>query len=321
MAAIKPRRVSPVANIVLLAATGQVGYELAKCLGALGALHCISRSDVDFTDTVTLIDKISALKPAVIVNAAAWTAVDLAQTEQSAAYQLNADLPAALATLGVKLDAWLVHYSTDYVYAGDGDSPWQEDDAPAPLSVYGASKLAGDNAIVASGCKHLIFRTSWVYAGRGKNFMLTMLNLAKRLSTLNVVSDQIGAPTPAALIAQTTLHCLARVMADGATAKHYSGIYHLASKGYTSWYQFAQAIFTLARQHGVALQLSAADVVPVSTAQYPTAAKRPANSRLNVDKIERTFAVALPNWHSALEQTFSAWLASASTDTKHKLPL
>lgn len=308
------------ANIVLLAATGQVGFELAKRLDALGTLHCISRCDVDFADTDTLVAKISALKPAVIVNAAAWTAVDLAETECTAAYQLNAILPAALAALAAQHDAWLVHYSTDYVYAGDGDSPWREDDTTAPLSVYGASKLAGDIAIAESGCKYLIFRTSWVYAERGKNFMLTMLNLGQRLSALKVVADQVGAPTPAALIAQTTVHCLAQVLSSAGAGKQYSGIYHLASKGYTSWHQFAQAIFTLAQQHGIRLQLNTTEVEAITTSQYPTAAKRPANSRLNLHKIEQTFGVVLPGWHSALEQTFQAWLATANAATKHELP-
>ncbi len=303
-------------RIVLLAPNGQVGFELQRSLAPLGQLFCLSRADVDFRDSAATSAQVLALQPDLIVNAAAWTAVDKAETEQDAAYLLNAVLPGALAAIARQLNCWLVHYSTDYVYPGTGEQPWREDDVTAPLSVYGASKLAGDLAIQQSGARHLIFRTSWVYAARGNNFMKTMLKLAAQRESLSVVADQFGAPTPARLIASVTALALQQVLApskanDGHIgdkssdkSSDKSGVYHLAAAGYTNWYQFADAIFTMARHAGVPLALQEQQFSAITTAQYPTPAQRPANSRLDLSKLEQTFGLSLPDWHSQLAQTF-----------------
>lgn len=291
-------------NIVLLAPNGQVGFELKRSLAALGQVRCLSRADVDFADTQSTIAKVTALQPHIIVNAAAWTAVDKAETESAAAYQLNAVLPMALAQLANGLQCWLVHYSTDYVYPGDGDQPWREDDQTGPLSVYGASKLAGDLAIQQHCANYLIFRTSWVYAARGNNFMKTMLKLAQQRESLNVVADQFGAPTPARLIANVTALALQQALSS---SENKSGLYHLAAAGVASWYQFADAIFALARQANMPLKLQSAGFNPISTSEYPTPAQRPANSRLSLSKIEKQFGLAMPHWHSELEQTFEEY--------------
>lgn len=333
-------------QIVLLAPHGQVGFELQRSLAALGQVHCISRAEVDFADTQATVAKVAAFMPTVIVNAAAWTAVDQAEAEVTAAFAVNEALPRALAQLANDLTAtlatklatpqatsdqrcWLVHYSTDYVYPGDGETPWREDDRTAPLSVYGASKLAGDLAIAATCRDYLIFRTSWVYAARGNNFMKTMLKLAQQRESLSVVADQVGAPTPARLIANVTALALAKVVnalshpaADHPAAEHsaadnqaqpvihpQSGVYHLAASGFTNWYQFAEAIFHLARQAGLPLTLVPEQFQPIASTEYPTAATRPANSRLELAKLEQTFGLTMPHWQDQLQQTFAEWQA------------
>ncbi len=304
-------------RIVLLAPNGQVGFELQRSLAPLGLLFCLSRADVDFSDIATTSARVLALQPDVIVNAAAWTAVDKAETEQDAAYLLNAALPGALAAIAQQRNGWLVHYSTDYVYPGTGEQPWREDDATAPLSVYGASKLAGDLAIRQSGVRHLIFRTSWVYAARGNNFMKTMLKLAAQRESLNVVADQFGAPTSARLIANVTAFALQQVLnappaENGEGGNDKSGVYHLAAAGATNWYQFAGAIFGLARQAGLPLALQPDQFNPITTAQFPTPAQRPANSRLDLSKLEQTFGLTLPDWHSQLKLTFDEYYSAMS---------
>lgn len=302
-------------RIVLLAPNGQVGFELQRSLAPLGQLFCLSRADVDFTDTAATSARVLALHPDLIVNAAAWTAVDKAETEQEAAYLLNAALPAELAAIARQQNCWLVHYSTDYVYPGSGEHAWREDDATAPLSVYGASKLAGDLAISQSGARHLIFRTSWVYAARGNNFMKTMLKLAAQRESLSVVADQTGAPTPARLIANVTALALQQVLTqpckDSNGHSDASGVYHLAAAGHTNWYQFAEAIFALARQAGMPLALQEKQFKAITTAQYPTPAQRPTNSRLDLSKLEQTFGLVLPDWHSQLAQTFQEYRDAA----------
>ncbi|MDR6984035.1 dTDP-4-dehydrorhamnose reductase [Rheinheimera pacifica] len=292
-------------NIVLLAPNGQVGFELVRALVPLGTVFTLSRSDVDFADTPAVVAKVSALAPDIIVNAAAWTAVDKAETEREAAFLVNAALPSALATVAQQHKAWLVHYSSDYVYPGNGTTPWQETDATGPLSVYGESKLAGDNAVMANCDKHLIFRTSWVYAARGNNFMRTMLKLALSREALNVVADQIGAPTPARLIAQVTALALQQAVLAGNNATALSGVYHLAPKGHCSWYEFAGEIFCLARQQGMGLALKPEQFKAITTADYPTPAQRPANSRLNLTRLEHTFNLQLPEWQQQLAVTFA----------------
>jgi dTDP-4-dehydrorhamnose reductase len=292
-------------NIVLLAPNGQVGFELLRALAPLGNVFTLSRKDVDFADTLGVVTKVSALAPDIIVNAAAWTAVDKAETERDAAFLLNAALPKALAGVAQQHNAWLVHYSSDYVYPGTGNKPWLESDSTAPLSVYGQSKLAGDVAVQQHCDKHLIFRTSWVYAARGNNFMRTMLMLALKREVLNVVADQTGAPTPARLIANVTVLVLQQALCRGSAV---SGVYHLAPQGETNWHDFAEAIFDLARNRDMPLALQPGQCKPISTADYPTPAQRPANSRLGLDKIEQTFNLQLPHWHSQLQLTLDELL-------------
>lgn len=300
-------------NIVLLAPTGQVGFELLRALAPLGTVFTISRAEIDFADTAAVVARVSALVPGIIVNAAAWTAVDNAETERETAFLINATLPAALATVAQQHNAWLVHYSSDYVYPGTGNTPWQETDTTGPLSVYGESKLAGDTAVIAHCDKHLIFRTSWVYAARGNNFMRTMLKLALSREALNVVADQIGAPTPARLIATVTVLALQQALNRGAAL---SGVYHLAARGETSWHGFAEAIFKLAREQGVVLKLKPALFKAITTSDYPTPARRPVNSRLNLSKLEHTFTLQLPHWQSQLQLTLDELLQQQALNCK-----
>ncbi|MEZ2722142.1 dTDP-4-dehydrorhamnose reductase [Paenalcaligenes hominis] len=293
-------------KIVVLAPYGQVGYELVRALAPLGHVHCISRKEVDFVQFERLSQIIMQLQPDVIVNAAAWTGVDLAEAQSQAAYHINADLPALLATLATQLNAWLVHYSTDYVYSGLGEKPWQETDVSQPKTVYGQTKLAGDNAIIAQCAQHLIFRTSWVYAARGHNFMRTILGLAQTRSQLTVVDDQRGAPTPARFIAMVTALVLQQVLAQK-TALH-AGVYHLTTAGECSWYEFACHIIALARRHPLNLQLEPEGLQAISTAQYPTPAPRPLNSRLDLGKIQTTFGLCMPCWRDQLNLTWAEYL-------------
>lgn len=295
-------------TIVLLAPNGQVGFEVARAVAPLGRLHTLSRSDVDFADTQAVVAKVAALNPTLIINAAAWTAVDKAETEQAACNLINVALPAALATLAKQSNAWLVHYSSDYVYPGNGTAPWQETDTTGPLSVYGQSKLDGDLAVMQNTNQYLIFRTSWVYAARGNNFMATMLKLALSREALNVVADQIGAPTPARLIAQVTVLAIQHIMLKqvaGENTRQFAGVYHLAPQGYCSWYDFAAEIFSQARKHNIDLALKPELFKPITTAEYPTPAQRPANSRLNLSKLENTFNMQLPTWQQQLALTFA----------------
>jgi dTDP-4-dehydrorhamnose reductase len=297
-------------TIVLLAPNGQVGFEVARAVAPLGQLFTLSRQDVDFADTPAVAAKVAAFKPTVIINAAAWTAVDKAETEKQACELINVALPAALAEVANQCNAWLVHYSSDYVYPGYGTTPWQETDTTGPLSVYGQSKLDGDLAVIKHTDKYLIFRTSWVYAARGNNFLRTMLKLAQQREALSVVADQTGAPTPARLIAQVTVLALQQVVLQQAkneaeAVRSYAGIYHLASKGYCSWYDFAAEIFRLARDSGMVLALNDQQFKAIATVDYPTPAKRPPNSRLNLTKLEQTFNLQLPEWQRQLYFTFN----------------
>jgi dTDP-4-dehydrorhamnose reductase len=243
------------------------------------------RFGLDLADTPPLVATVRALQPAVIVNAAAYTAVDKAEAERDMAFAVNATAPRVLAEEAKRIGALLVHYSTDYVFDGEKASPYVEDDAPRPTSVYGESKLAGEQAILKSGCRHLILRTSWVYGPRGKNFYLTMLRLAKERPELRVVDDQVGAPTSSLEIARAT----ATLLGKGAR-----GLYHMTAAGETSWCGFARAIFAAA---GIATP-----VVPIPTADYPTPARRPRNSRLDCSRLRADFGVALAPWEEALAE-------------------
>lgn len=294
-------------KIVLLASTGQVGFELQRTLAPLGEVVSINRSDVDFLNVAELVQKVEALKPDIIVNASAYTAVDKAESDSESAHILNAELPEQLAKLCHKLNALFVHYSTDYVYPGTGETPWQESDATAPISVYGKTKLAGDEAVVQNCQNYLIFRTSWVYASRGNNFMKTMLKLGQIKESLNVVNDQFGSPTPARLIAQISTLAIYKMLLQPEKMTKLSGIYHLAPLGVTNWYEFAQAIFTLAKEKGIKLALNDSHFNGIPTEDYPTPAKRPKNSRMNMDKIQSAFDIQVPDWQSQLKLTFEEY--------------
>ncbi|MBR9868184.1 MAG: dTDP-4-dehydrorhamnose reductase [Oceanospirillales bacterium] len=287
-------------NIVLLGKTGQVGFELHRTLSPLGRIDAPSRSELDLMSELAVNDYLISRKPDLIVNAAAWTAVDDAEEYQAEAQRLNAELPAQLALYAVDRNIRLVHYSTDYVYPGTGTLPWVETSPTGPLSVYGKTKLAGDHAVEHSGADYLIFRICWVYSARGNNFMKTMLRLAKSKTELNIVADQIGTPTPARLIAQVSTLAVRDELK--------CGIYQLASKGETSWYGFATEIFNQAVQMGETLLLTQDNARSINTLNYPTPARRPANSRMNVNKLENALNIELPDWQSQLTITLAEYL-------------
>ena len=287
-------------KILLFGKNGQVGWELQRSLSPLGELIALDSADMelcgDFTNTDGLIETVRKVAPDVIVNAAAHTAVDRAESEPELARTINAKAPGILAEEAKRLNAWLVHYSTDYVFDGSGDKPWIESDPTGPLNVYGATKLEGEQLIAQSACRHLIFRTSWVYGARGGNFAKTMLRLARERAYLKVINDQVGAPTGADLLADVTAHAIrmARHNAD------ISGLYHLVAGGEVSWHGYASFVFDYARQKGIALKATAIEPVPTST--FPTAACRPHNSRLNTEKLQTTFDLHLPHWQAGVKR-------------------
>ena len=283
-------------KILLLGKNGQVGWELQRSLASLGELVAPGRDDADLCGDLSNLDglarTVQTVRPDVIVNAAAHTAVDRAESEPELAHTLNALAPGVLAREAAKIGAWLVHYSTDYVFDGSGSRPWTETDAPAPLSVYGRSKLEGERLIQAACAQHLIFRTSWVYAARGGNFAKTMLRLAQERERLTVINDQFGAPTGAELIADVTAHALRQCLRQPADA----GLYHLAASGETSWHGYANQVLALARLIDSAIKIKATEVAPVPSSAFATAARRPLNSRLDCQKLQSTFGLVLPNW-------------------------
>lgn len=283
-------------KILLFGKTGQVGWELQRSLACLGEVMALDTRSTeycgDFLNPGGVAQTVLAIKPDVIVNASAYTAVDQAESDRAHAYTINAESPAAIAHAAHKIGAALVHYSTDYVFNGSGITPWSETDAPAPLSVYGASKLAGEQAIAACGVQHLILRTSWVYGARGGNFARTMLRLAQERESLSVIHDQIGAPTGADLLADITAQTLPHVLAQ----PERGGLYHLAAAGETSWHGYAEHVFDVARQQGMVLKLQDDQLKAIPTSEYKTAAQRPLNSRLNCSKFKSSFALHLPHW-------------------------
>jgi dTDP-4-dehydrorhamnose reductase len=290
-------------KILLLGKNGQVGWELQRSLSPLGELTALDFDSTgpwraDFSTPGELAPMIRALAPDIIVNSAAHTAVDKAESEPELARAINATAPGVIAREAAALGAWLVHYSTDYVFDGSGDQPRQEDAPTGPLSVYGRTKLEGEELIRASGCRHLILRTSWVYAARGGNFARTMLRLAAERDALNVIDDQIGAPTGADLLADLSAHMLRAAQRAPALA----GTYHAVAAGETSWHGYASFVIEWARAHGVPLQVAPDAVLPVPTSAYPTPARRPLNSRLATDKLQTAFGLALPHWQSGVER-------------------
>ena len=287
-------------KIVLLGKNGQVGWELQRSLSYLGQVIALDVDSVegcgDFTQPENLVATLHAMQPDVIVNAAAHTAVDKAESETELAFQINAHTVESIAKAAQQLDCWLVHYSTDYVFDGSGTSPWMEEDTPAPLNVYGESKLAGEQAIQRHCSKYLIFRTSWVYSARGHNFARTMLRLAQNHARLTVINDQYGAPTSAELLADCTAHAINVAFKQPQVA----GLYHLVASGETTWYHYAQFVFTFAQQHGINLQVT--EVEPVDSSAYPTPAQRPHNSRLATEKFTATFGYQLPDWQHGVQR-------------------
>lgn len=288
-------------KILLTGVSGQVGFELRSSLAVLGTLICIGRAEVDFSDTVALKALIRQHAPDIIVNPAAYTAVDKAETDQEAAYQLNALVPQALAEIAAELGALLVHYSTDYVFDGQALGAYGEEAAVNPLSVYGASKAEGEALIRHTYAKHLIFRTSWVLGVRGNNFAKTMLRLAAERDSLTIVADQIGAPTTARLIADITAQILHQYLAAPLESFAF-GTYHLTASGETSWHGYAQEVIAFAAAKGIPLKTVVERVTPIATSAYPLPATRPLNSRLNTDKLQRQFGLLLPPWQQGLHQ-------------------
>ena len=289
-------------KILLLGKNGQVGWELQRSLSLLGTVTALDHDSTDhcgnFANPEGVADTVRALKPDVIVNAAAHTAVDKAESEPDFARTLNATTPGVLAQEAATLGAWLVHYSTDYVFNGSGTRPWVETDPTGPLSVYGQTKLEGEQLIQASGCKHLILRTSWVYAARGGNFAKTMLKLAQERERLTVINDQFGSPTGADLLADVTAHAIRHLQQrpqDG-------GLYHCVAAGETTWYEYARFVIETAKRLNPALAVKATDSAPVPSSAFVTAAQRPHNSRLNTDKLQSTFNLALPHWQQGVDR-------------------
>ena len=289
-------------KILLFGKTGQVGWELQRSLAPLGDVIALDTRSTDycgdFLNPSGVTQTVITMRPDVIVNAAAYTAVDKAEADSANAHTINATTPARIAQAAAQISATLVHYSTDYVFNGSGSAPWRETDSTGPLSVYGASKLAGEQAIAASGARHLVFRTSWVYAARGGNFAKTMLRLAQEREALSVINDQIGAPTGADLLADITAHAIVRL----AAAPGLSGMYHLSAAGETSWHGYAQHVFEQARLKGLALKLDDAQLKAIPTSAYPTAAQRPLNSRLDCSKLKSIFNLYIPPWQQGVNR-------------------
>ncbi len=302
-------------KILLFGKGGQVGWELQRSLAPLGELIALDFDSTehcgDFTNLSGLAETVRTLKPDVIVNAGAHTAVDKAEGEPDLVRTLNALAPGALAKEAESLGAWLVHYSTDYVFDGSGSTPWLETDSASPLNVYGHTKLEGEQLIAASGCKHLIFRTSWVYGARGGNFAKTMLKLAQERDVLKVINDQFGAPTGAELLADITAHAIRQAGTKSAIAVP-SGIYHAVAAGEVSWFDYASYVVAFAKKSPVAAKVKASSIEPVPTDAFPTAAQRPLNSRLNTDKLQATFGVRLPNWQDGVERMLTEYIEKQS---------
>ncbi len=309
-------------KLLLLGKNGQVGWELQRSLAPLGELIALDRHSTNFCGDISnlrgLAETVHAVRPNVIVNAAAHTAVDKAESEADLARTLNAIAPQVLAVEAAKLGAWLVHYSTDYVFDGSGDTPWIESDATGPLSVYGRTKLEGEALVAAANPRHLIFRTSWVYAARGGNFAKTMLRLAQEREQLTVINDQFGAPTGADLIADVSAHAIRQVVCQ---ATHHSarrnppeapatepdgddlaGVYHLVASGCTTWFDYAKHVLAQAEKMQSAIKIKASRVDPVPTSAFPTPARRPHNSRLNTARLQQTFGLTLPPWQAGVNR-------------------
>ena len=295
-------------KILLTGKIGQVGWELQRTLATLGQVIAPDRRGMDLGDPDSIRAAIRACSPQIIVNAAAYTAVDQAESEPDLALAINGAAPGIMAEEAKRLGALLVHYSTDYVFDGAKSGPYTEDDQPNPLNVYGSSKLAGERVIAASGARYLIFRTSWVYGARGGNFAKTMLRLGLERDSLKVIDDQTGAPTGADLLADVTAHAIRTVRQH----PEISGLYHLVASGETSWHGYASFVLDFARRAGVPLKVAHDAIQPVPTSAFPTPAKRPHNSRLNTEKLQNTFDLHLPHWQAGVERMLTEILDKKS---------
>jgi dTDP-4-dehydrorhamnose reductase len=296
-------------KILLFGKNGQIGWELQRALAPLGELVALDFDSpgplaADFSRPEGLAATVRAVRPQIVVNAAAHTAVDSCESELARAHTLNAAAPAVLAHEAQALGAWLLHYSTDYVFDGSGDTPRTEDAPTGPLSVYGRTKLDGEDAIRASGCRHVILRTSWVYAARGANFARTMLRLAQERERLAVIDDQVGAPTGAELLADVSAHVLRAALAR----PEVSGTYHCVAAGETSWHGYARHVIEFARAAGAPIRVAPGAIAPILTSAYPTPAVRPKNSRLDTTKLRTTFGLALPPWQAGVDRVLTELL-------------
>jgi dTDP-4-dehydrorhamnose reductase len=294
-------------RVLIVGANGQVGTELRRSLATLGEIVGADRAQADLADESAIRALLRRERPGLVVNAAAYTAVDKAESEPDLAYAINARAPAVLAQEAAALGAWLIHYSTDYVYAGDKPAPYVETDPTGPLGVYGASKLAGEQAIAAVGGQHLVLRTSWVYGAHGGNFVKTMIRLARERETLNVVADQVGAPTSARQIAELTARIAQQLPEDDDSAL--TGIYHLQGGGEASWHEFAVAVIEQLREADAA-SVRCREIRAIPSSAYPTPAKRPANSRLDCSKLKQAFGVNLAGWRAELAERFAEILGA-----------
>lgn len=299
-------------KILLFGKGGQVGWELQRSLAPLGDLVALDADSQilcgDFTNPEGLAQTVRAVAPDIIVNAAAHTAVDQAESEPELARTINALAPGVLAQEAKRSGAWLIHYATDYVFDGSGDKPWLETDPTGPLSVYGKTKLEGEEAIRATGCQHLIFRTSWVYAARGGNFAKTMLRLAQERDFLSVINDQIGAPTGADLLADISAHAIRTALRN----PDVGGLYHLVAGGETSWHGYASFVIDFARQAGIEIKVTPEAIQPVPTSAFPLPAPRPKNSRLDTQKLKNTFGLNLPHWQRGVARMLTEILEKKS---------
>lgn len=298
-----------VPTLLVTGCNGQLGFELCLGLAPLGHVIALDRTACDLANAGQLRKLVRQLAPDVIVNAAAYTAVDKAENDVDLAFAVNGDAPGILAEEASVLGALLVHYSTDYVFDGTAQGPYAETDAPNPLSVYGASKLAGEEAVLASEATALVLRTSWVFGAYGRNFAKTMLKLGRERDQLRVVSDQFGAPTPACLVANVTAQIVARHWLFGDRTVFPAGLYHLAAGGDTNWHGYASEVLRQAAAQGVRLTVDPENIQPIGAADYPLPARRPANSRLATARLRETFGLHLPHWHDGLSLVMKQMLS------------
>jgi dTDP-4-dehydrorhamnose reductase len=296
-------------TILILGKSGQIGWELQRALNLVGAVTVLGRSDADVGDEAGIRQVIRELRPKIIVNAAAFTAVDDAERKAAVAHRINADVPGILAEEAARLDAWLIHYSTDYIFDGRKSGPYTEVDVPAPLGVYGATKLAGEKAIAKAGGKHIIFRCSWVYSNRRDNFLLAILSLALRRDSIRVIDNCVGAPTGASLVADVT-GVVVRQLCEGKHDERASGIYHLAAGGKTTWHEYASFVTSEAKRLGMPTRLEVSNIERISEEDYGAPARRPLNSCFDTGKLRRTFGVELYNWQFGVTRLLEEMAAS-----------